>query len=80
MDKVEAALPDTDPMLIAWKAWQKSEDYDNARRWAETFIIESNGHKLGAMSAKHPHLEGSMWAAFVAGWSSLCGMEPDKTR
>lgn len=65
-----AKVPDDDPLMIAWKACQASEDYDNSRRWAETFIIKSNGHKLGAMSAEHPHLEGSLWAMFVAGWTA----------
>ena len=66
---VSAKVPDDDPLMIAWKAYLESEDYDNAKRWAETFVIEGDG-KLGTISAKHPHLEGSLWAMFAKGFQA----------
>jgi hypothetical protein len=64
-------------MMIAWKAWQASEDYDNAKRWAQELSIKSNGPKLAAWTAEHPHLEGSLWAAFVAGWNARASENVD---
>jgi hypothetical protein len=67
---VSARLPDDHPLMLAWKKWQAEADYDTARMWAEYLVIESNGPNLGAWRAKHPHLEGSLWAMFMAGWDA----------
>ena len=47
-------VPDDHPVLIAWKAYQAPEDYANTKRWA----------------CDARHVDGSLWAAFVRGWSA----------
>lgn len=47
-----APLTEDSPLLKAWKAWKRTDDFANIRRWA---LME-------------PHVDGSMWAAFMAGW------------
>lgn len=42
------------PLWAAWKAYQASEDYDNT--------------KICAINPEHT--EGSLWAAFSAGWAA----------
>ena len=46
-------VPETDPLMIAWQAYKATEEYANTRRWA----------------THETHVDGSLWAAFVAGWS-----------
>lgn len=45
-------LPPDAPLMLAWKAYQVTEDYANSFQWA----------------AQEKHRAGSMWAAFMAGW------------
>lgn len=42
------------PLWAAWKAYQASEDYENT--------------KIHAINPEHT--EGSLWAAFSAGWAA----------
>jgi hypothetical protein len=44
----------TDPMMVAWELFAASAEYANAKSWA----------------ANPQHLEGSLWALFVAGFSA----------
>jgi hypothetical protein len=67
---VSARVPDDDPLMIAWKAWRANDEYATAKQWAEYLVIESNGPNMSAWRAKHPQLEGSLWAMFVAGWNA----------
>lgn len=46
--------PKDSPLMVAWEAHKRSEEYANSKRWA----------------AKPEHLEGSMWAQFLAGWNA----------
>jgi hypothetical protein len=51
---IETALPKNDPMMIAWESYVSLAEYKNTRSWA-----------------KHDeHVDGSLWAAFVAGWKA----------
>jgi hypothetical protein len=44
-------LPDDDPRIVAWNEYRATQDYANTRNWAL--------HK--------EHVDGSLWAAFLAG-------------
>lgn len=48
----EAAVPADAPVMIAWTAYKAREEYANSWRWA----------------AHEEHRDGSMWAAFYAGF------------
>ena len=48
----ESPVPETDPMMIAWRAYSATDEYANTRRWA----------------THEEHVNGSLWAAFIAGW------------
>ena len=45
-------VPEDHPLMLAWKAYQKTNDYRNTHEWAK---IEQ-------------HTDGSLWAAFEQGW------------
>lgn len=44
--------PANDPLMVAWSEYKNSEEYANTKRWA----------------AKPEHADGSLWAAFEAGF------------
>jgi len=62
--EVMAMIPETDPLMIAWKSYSATEAYTNTRGWA----------------ANKMHVDGSLWAAFCAGWyaaqAKFCNMLP----
>ncbi len=49
---VMRALAPTEPVMVAWREYQKTEDYANTKRWV----------------AFMDHREGSLWAAFSEGF------------
>lgn len=59
-DSVQAAVPVGHPMMIAWERYSGGSEYANSARWA----------------AEPEHTKGSMWAAFVAGWSARTSTHP----
>lgn len=44
------------PLMKAWTAYKESEDYANTLRWTQ--------------SSEPMYAEGSLWAAFMAGWQT----------
>lgn len=46
------ALPKDDPRMLAWEAYRTTPEYADSRNWAK----------------RDEHLDGSMWAAFIAGF------------
>lgn len=55
---IEAAVPDTHPLMKAWAAYTGTDEARNSMSWAA---------KGG------PNALGSMWAAFEAGWKAAHG-------
>jgi hypothetical protein len=55
----QVALSQDDPRMVAWTAYQQTEDYANSRRWA-----------LHAEADAREYVDGSLWAAFLAGWQA----------
>ncbi len=55
---IEAAVPETHPLMQAWATYTGTDEARNSMSWAA---------KGG------PNAHGSMWAAFEAGWKSAHG-------
>lgn len=49
-----AQVPKDDPLMIAWESYKTTEEFSNSRKWAQY----------------EQHVDGSMWAAFVAGYQA----------
>lgn len=54
MSDAETPVPPDTPLMKAWAAYKATEEFENSRRWAQ---LEA-------------HVDGSMWAAFLAGWTA----------
>ena len=54
---VSGPVPTDHPLMRAWTAHKATEEFSNSRRWAH----------------HAEHLEGSLWALFVAGWNAAKG-------
>jgi hypothetical protein len=50
----QAECPKGHPLRDAWEAYRQTADYANTRNWA----------------LKEAHVDGSMWAAFSAGYAA----------
>lgn len=63
-DNVQQALPKDDPILKAFDSYKSTPEFENARKWASHITATvTDGH----LRVDHPHLIGSLWAAFTAG-------------
>ena len=67
---VSTALSKDDPLVIAWEAYRQTEEFDNSKRWAQTFHISNTRDEPTGLRVDHPSLEGSLWAMFMAGWNA----------
>lgn len=67
---VSAALSPDDPLMVAWNAYKQTDDFNNSKRWAQTFHICNTRDDTTSLRVDHPSLEGSLWAMFVAGWNA----------
>ena len=55
-----APVPKDSPLMVAWEAYKASEGYANTKAWA----------------LNPQHVDGSLWAAFQAGYeAALEGLE-----
>jgi hypothetical protein len=59
-DEVMAPVPKDSPLMKAWESYKAGPNYKNTRNWA----------------VNPDHTEGSLWAAFVKGWSAAGGADP----
>lgn len=62
-------LPDDDPLMISWKAYQQTQEYDNTLRWAKNFTI-TVAYDTGQLIMNANTQEGSLWAAFAEGFKA----------
>lgn len=67
MSAQEPCPPDH-PLMIAWNAYKATEEYKNSKKWASTARVTDHGD--GSMSLTYPHTDGSLWAAFAAGFNA----------
>lgn len=75
-------LPADDPMMQAWAAYKATPEYKNSVRWALTIApmlqagdpeAETKRLSLAPIEQRTQHVEGSMWAAFSAGFRATEG-------
>lgn len=45
---------DDEPLMIAWKKYKETDEFKNSEKWAQYVT--------------HPHIGGSLWAVFEAGF------------
>lgn len=62
-------LPEDDPIMVAWRAYNETDEAKNSRRWAQRMNFEQDTSGDIA-KITHPHLDGSLWAVFLAGFSA----------
>jgi hypothetical protein len=58
---VDAPVPADAPVMVAWKAYQETEEFANTKRWASV----------------EEHTLGSLWAAFYAGFYACAAPAPN---
>jgi len=68
---VQAKVPDDHPLMIAWEKYRASEEGRNSDKWARTLKVSEP--MQGQIVVQHPHLVGSLWAAFEAGFKAAGG-------
>jgi hypothetical protein len=78
---VQAPCPKDSPLMIAWEAYKSTDDYANSRSWATRFIPEDDPEEIECIRAhganpvtkanKEQYVEGSLWAAFMAGYLAV---------
>lgn len=56
-------------LMLAWKAFQQSEQFDNAKKWAQRCTINCSDDGVKVV---HEHLMGSLWTLFMVGYKSAC--------
>ncbi len=61
-------LPEDHPLMIAWEEHKKSDAFTNSDRWAR--FVGFHDIEDGRTVIDHPHLDGSLWAMFSAGWDA----------
>jgi hypothetical protein len=69
MSDVMAKLPDDSPLMIAWEAYKRTDGYANTLKWARHVAVKER-ETNALIEIQHPHTEGSLWAAFMAGYNA----------
>ena len=66
-------MRDDEPLMIAWEKYRATDGAENSDKWARTLAVSEP--MQGQIIVGHPHLVGSLWAAFMAGWiAALAGI------
>lgn len=78
---VETPCPKDSPLMIAWEAYKSTDNYANTRFWATRYIpeddpaaierIRATGANPATKANKEQYVEGSLWAAFMAGYLAV---------
>lgn len=75
----QAPCPPDHPLMIAWKRYQETDDFKNSYKWA-TAGIEPPPIEQRDPTANYPtadtyrqYVQGSLWAAFMAGFGAAGG-------
>ncbi len=79
----ETPIQSDHPLKKAWDAYKATEDYANSKGWAlQTSPMIQVGdpdaerkrrYELMPFDQRERHVEGSLWSAFVAGFSAAGG-------
>lgn len=68
--------PDDHPLMIAWTAYQQSDDFKNTMNWATKNIVITTAETAPEANRVNPEEErqrraqGNLWAAFMAGFNA----------
>lgn len=71
-----APCPADHPRMIAWNAYQQSEDFKNTLHWAKQNIVITTAETAPEANRVNPEegrdrrAKGSLWAAFMAGFAA----------
>lgn len=65
---VMMSLPDDHPMMIAWEKYRATPEAANSDKWARTLDVSEP--MQGQIIVGHPHVDGALWASFVAGYEA----------
>lgn len=68
---VSAKVPDDHPLMIAWEKYRASEEGVTSDKWAR--VLKVSEPMQGQIIVEHPHVVGSLWAAFMAGFAAAAG-------
>lgn len=60
-----APVSDDDPLMIAWKAFQATEEFKNAEKWAQVVDLRV---APGDLQVRYPNMQGSLWCLFMNGF------------
>ncbi len=72
-------VPADHPLMVAWNAYQATEDYANSKRWALRLRpsaqvgspeAETTDQEIATLKTREQFVEGSLWAAFMAGFNA----------
>lgn len=68
--------PDDHPLMIAWNAYQQTDDFKNTKDWATRSIIiasqatAAEANRVDPWEEREKRAMGSLWAAFMAGFNA----------
>ena len=81
MSDCEQQCPSDSPLMIAWEKYKATDEYKNSLLWATRYIpeddpaeierIRSKGANPVTKANKEQFVEGSLWAAFMAGFLAI---------
>lgn len=80
MPHTAAPAPADSPLMLAWKAYQTTDEFKNSLHWAMTIApmlqagdpeAERKRYSLMPVEQSEQHVMGSLWAAFCAGRKSV---------
>lgn len=69
-------VPADHPLMIAWTAYQQTDDFKNTKQWATRNIVITTAETAPEANRVNPEEErerraqGSLWAAFMAGFNA----------
>lgn len=72
MSNVMARCPDDHPLMVTWEKYRATAEAANSDKWART--VKVSEPMQGQIILEHPHVEGSLWAAFSAGFAAAGGI------
>jgi hypothetical protein len=80
--QVSAPCPKDSDLMKAWEVYRTTDEYRNSKHWALTIApllqvgdpdAERKRYELMPIDQREQYIEGSLWAAFMAGFSAAGG-------
>jgi hypothetical protein len=75
-ERAMAPCPANHPLMIAWTAYEKTEDFKNTMHWATANIVIAaeptlrEANRVNPAEERERRAKGSLWAAFMAGFDA----------